>query len=77
LRKPKNKFSSDAGRRLVSVKLAKMSASQIKAHGKLMSDAYWQSPVGLAKRRAILEKKITDLQVKLAEIQKLEKKFLI
>jgi hypothetical protein len=72
LKKAKNNFSSDAGRRLVSVKLAKMSASEIKAHSKLMSDAYWQSPSALAKRRAILEKKIGELQTKLAEIEKLE-----
>jgi hypothetical protein len=43
------------------------------AMAKKMSDIYWSPPAGLAKRRVIIEKKIAELQNKLAEIQKLEK----
>jgi hypothetical protein len=75
LKKPKNKsLGSDAARALVRVKLEKMKPAEVQAHAKMMSKAYWQSPAALARRRAIIEKKIAELQAKLAEIQKLEKR---
>ncbi len=44
------------------------------AEAKRISNIYWSSAAGLAKRRAIIEKKIAELQAKLVEIRKLEKK---
>jgi hypothetical protein len=74
LKKAKRKFlTSDAARALVQAKHDAMTDDQHSAHGRLMSEAYWLSPAGLAKRRAVIEKKISALQAKLAELTALEK----
>lgn len=74
LKKHKKKIlTSDAARALVQAKHEAMTADQHSSHGRLMSEAYWSSSAGLAKRRAVIEKKIAALQVKLAEVAKLEK----
>jgi hypothetical protein len=72
LKKTKRNLTSEAARALVQVKHERSTKAERIAHGKLMGQARWQSPAGLAKRRTILEKKIAELQTKLAEIEKLE-----
>jgi hypothetical protein len=69
----KGKLTSDAARTLVKARHAATPKRERIAQAKRMSDIYWSSPAGLAKRRAIIEKKIAELQAKLAEIQKLER----
>jgi hypothetical protein len=73
LKKTKSNLTSEAARALVQVKHERSTKAERIAHAKVMSQAHWQSPSALAKRRAILEKKIAELQAKLAEIEKLEK----
>ena len=72
--KKKNKLTSEAASALVTARHAATPKRARIAEAKRISDIYWSSPAGLAKRRAIIEKKIADLQVKLAEIKELEQK---
>jgi hypothetical protein len=69
----KEKLTSEAASVLVKARHAKTPKHERIAEAKRISDIYWSSSAALAKRRAIIEKKITELQAKLAEIQKLEK----
>jgi hypothetical protein len=70
----KRSLTSEAASALVKARHDATPKRERIAMAQKMSQDYWSSAAGLAKRRAIIEKKIAELQNKLAEIQKLEKK---
>jgi hypothetical protein len=64
----RQKANSAAGRAMVRIRWAKTPRAARSKYAKMLADAHWKSPAGLAKRRAVLVRKITELQAKLAEL---------
>lgn len=63
-----------AGRALVKLRWDKTPKAARSKHAQVLADAYWKSPAGIAKRRAVLVRKITELQAKLVELDELAKR---
>ena len=63
---------SAAGRAMVKIRWEKTPKAARSKHARSLADAYWKSAAGIEKRRAIIERKIAALQVKLAELDELD-----
>jgi|HubBroStandDraft_6_1064221.scaffolds.fasta_scaffold2089332_1 hypothetical protein len=70
----KGNITSEAASALAKARHAATPKRERIAHSKAMAAAHWSSPAGIARRRAIIEKKIGALQAKLAELDALEKR---
>lgn len=64
----RQKDNSAAGRAMVKIRWAKTPKAARSKYAKMLADAHWKSPAGIAKRRAVLVRKIAELQAKLAAL---------
>ena len=53
---------------MVKIRWAKTPKAARSKYAKMLADAHWKSPAGIAKRRAVLVRKIAELQAKLAAL---------
>ncbi len=57
-----------AGRAMVKIRWDKTPKAARSKHAQVLADAYWKSPARIAKRRAVLVRRIAELQARLAEL---------
>lgn len=69
----KRNLTAEAARALAKARHAATPKRERIAHSKAMAAARWNSPAGIARRRAIIERKISELQAKLAELDEMAK----